>query len=63
MYSVRLLGVCPKSQFLMYPCCLLLVIYFPPTPTYASEGGRAATYQRDMLQNSRGALVSETWDS
>lgn len=58
MYSLRLLDVCPSviCQYAPAVCFGNVMFPFPPNPNHAPEGGRAAAYQRDVLQNSRGCL-------
>ena len=59
MYSLRLLGVCSSVICQNAPAvCFgnVMLFPFPPNPNHAPEGGRAAAYQRDVLQNSRGYL-------
>ena len=34
----EVVGRMPQVSLLVYPCCLLLVIYFPPLPTFAPWG-------------------------
>lgn len=58
MCSVRLFGYVQVS-FINVPLLFAfgnVMLMFSPTPNHGLEGGRAAAYQRDVLQDSRGGL-------
>ena len=59
----EVVGCMPKVSVADVPLLFAFgnVVFPPRLPPLPPEGGRAAAYQRDVLPNSRGALVNETW--